>query len=330
MGLEQWGSGSVTINLPSAFQILVKLGDYRGAQTVVTECSDAFTTPGLRGWKAVVQAFAAPSEAPERFAEAADAFDEDRLPSEPSWKRERKNWSSINIDLWAKFFRSRSALALAVRDPDRARELIAQAADSLPGVGSGWQDSEVSRYGILIQTLAHLIGQGPGLTPEEAQNKFLFETRLTGEEEHDPVAMRFLTLASASFEGFRADPGKEMTSGTLPLALNALSQIPLIGPELTRAVTPALGARALQEVLGQNHTWMYRTLESIKDETLLQKLLLRLLEAQLPLYAQILHGPLEYGKDVVVLLEEDNQRVLSMYQVKCGNISKPVWRISQS
>jgi hypothetical protein len=49
----------------------------------------------------------------------------------------------------------------------------------------------------------------------------------------------------------------------------------------------------------------------------------------LPLYAQIRHGPIEYGKDVVVLLNIDGRQVLRMYQVKCGNITKPKWRESQ-
>ena len=330
MGEERSGGGFLILNLPSAFQIFVRLGDYEGANSVITECSEGFATTGLQGWKAAVQAFVTPSKAPEKFAEAADAFAEDRLSNDDSLRRARGSWSSINVDLWAKYFRSRSVLALAIRTPERARELIGEAADALQGTESGWHDASVSRIRILVQCLAKLIGHEPGLTPEEAKKNLLREVRLSGEEEHDPVVMRFLTLASESFEGFRADPGKEITSGKLRLALDALSQIPLIGPDLTEIVAPELGARALEEILGQNQTWIYRTLENIRDEIVLQKILLRLLEAQLPLYAQILHGPLEFGKDVVVLLEEDGQRVLRMYQVKCGNISQHVWRVARN
>ena len=330
IGEEQWGGGFLTLNLPSAFQIFVQLGDYEGANDVITECPEGFATPGLRGWKAAVQGLMTPSEAPEKFAEAADAFAGDRLPVDENLRKTRGSWSSINVDLWAKYFRSRSTLALAIRNPERVRELIREAADALQGTEWGWHDPRVSKFGILVQCLAHLIGEEPGLTPEDAQKKFLSEVRLSGDEEHDPAAMRFFALASESFDGFRADPAKEITTGKLSRALDALAQIPLIGPELTEIVTPVMGERAYEEVLGQNRTWIYRTLESIGAEVVLQKLLLRLLEAQLPLYAQILHGPLEYGKDVVVLLEEDGQRVLRMYQLKCGNISQPVWRNASS
>jgi hypothetical protein len=61
----------------------------------------------------------------------------------------------------------------------------------------------------------------------------------------------------------------------------------------------------------------------------LQKVILRLLQASLPAYAQILHGPLEYGKDVVVLSEEGERPVLRMYQVKIGDMKTPVWRTAR-
>ena len=87
-----------------------------------------------------------------------------------------------------------------------------------------------------------------------------------------------------------------------------------------------LGAQALERVLGQNQTWIYRTLEIITDEKVLQKITLRLLQASLPYYAQILHGPLEYGKDIVAVTDEEGRRILRMYQLKCGDITTPIWR----
>ena len=75
---------------------------------------------------------------------------------------------------------------------------------------------------------------------------------------------------------------------------------------------------------------MYRSIASIKDERVLQALILRLLQGRLPLYAQIRHGPLEYGKDIVVLVEDNNEIVLQMYQVKAGDITVPVWRTARA
>jgi hypothetical protein len=85
--------------------------------------------------------------------------------------------------------------------------------------------------------------------------------------------------------------------------------------------------RYSEEILGPHRTWIHRTLESIKDENRhLQKIVLRLAQASLPSYAQIRQGPLEYGKDVVALVEREGRLVLRMYQVKCGDINMSKWR----
>lgn len=269
-----------------------------------------------------------PTQAPERFAEASREFAQDTLPSDDDL-REGRSWSSINHDLWSKYFESRSALSMVVRDPARVRSLVVEAATAAQNNDSGWRSGIVSRYRILVQTLANLIGEEPGLTPQQAQKQFLQETERGGEMIEDAFAQRFLILAGESFEGFQNDPAKEMTTGRLRNALDALGRIPIIGPDVADAVEPEIGAQAYNVVLGTNTTWVHRTLESIGEESLLQKILLRLLQADLPLYAQILHGPLEYGKDVVVLIEENGRNVLRMYQVKCGDITTPIWRNSR-
>jgi hypothetical protein len=276
-----------------------------------------------------VQGFLKSEEAPERFAEAADAFAEDVHPSDPEELMRRGGWSSINVDLWAKYFHSRSALARTVREPGRVKEIIQQAASYLEGTESGWVDKKVSKYRVLVQTLAQLISEGATLSSEQARQQFLKEARLTGVDADDAVAVQFLTNAAEAFEGFKIDPARELTTGRLSIALEALSRIPLIGAEIAGALAPAVGARALEEAQGPVHTWIYRTLESIKDENNLQKIILRLVQGSLPLYAQIRQGPLEYGKDVVVLIEKGGKRILRMYQVKCEDITISKWRKSR-
>jgi hypothetical protein len=99
-----------------------------------------------------------------------------------------------------------------------------------------------------------------------------------------------------------------------------------VGEEIASAIQPAVGERALaMQISGQNRTWIYRTIEGIKDETVLQRLLLRLMQAQLPLYAQVRHGPIEYGKDIVALVDRDGHHILLMYQAKAGDITKANW-----
>ncbi len=179
-----------------------------------------------------------------------------------------------------------------------------------------------------MQTLARLLGEEPGLSAEEARTQFLFQGRLHGLQPTDEVSLRFISLAGEALEGFRSNPGREITIGRLPSALDTLTRIPLVGPEVSAAVRPAIGDRAVAAIIRPDHSWVYRTLEAITDEAVFRKILLRLLRAapSPPSYAHIRHGPLEYGKDVVVLLAENGRHILRMYQAKCGEMTSAAWR----
>jgi hypothetical protein len=68
----------------------------------------------------------------------------------------------------------------------------------------------------------------------------------------------------------------------------------------------------------------------VTDEGQLRRIILRLLQSGLPLYAQVRHGPLEYGKDIAALLEIEGVVVLRHFQVKCGDIDTRKWRDSKN
>ena len=323
--LEAFGNGILNLSIPSAFELYVRLTNYQGAQAIIDRCPKAFTTPGLRGWKSAVQGFLHPLKSPEYFFEAAEAFAQDVAPSRGELKN-RQSWRSENRDLWSKYFRSRSSLASAVREPNRVRHFISEAALAVDGTEFGWHSGEVSRYRILVQTLAHLIGEQPAIEPQEARRQFEKEIQITGKEKYDSVANQLFAVAADSFKNFQQNPEVEFTSGRLRVALDSLARIPLIGPEVADAIEPEVALQAQRLFNGPVRTRIYRTLENIKDEKQLQRIILRLLQSSIPLYAQVLHGPWEYGKDIVVAQKEGDSVVLKMYQVKCGDITQPGWR----
>ena len=223
-----------------------------------------------------------------------------------------------------------------MREPGRVKELIQMSAAAIHD-DIHWGHPEVLRYQILVQTLAHLVGEEPSLSPEQARERFLQQKRWRGREDCDEIAVQFLTLAAEAFEGFKTDPVQESATGRLPKALEALARIPIIGPDVTRVVKHSISIKAAESfiehapetIFGPIRTWIHRTLESIQHEQHLQRIILRLAQASLPLYAQIRHRPIEYGNNVVVLLNIDGRQVLRMYQAKCGDITKPKWRESQ-
>jgi hypothetical protein len=326
-GTKEWGNVLVTFRLPSAFGLFISGGDYRGAAAIIERCPQAFTTPELRGWKAAVRGFLNPEEAPERFREAATAFAEDTRPSDEELMQKDGPWSSFNVEVQSKYFLAKAALAMAGREPERLKEHLLAAASYCDAIDSFWFDGSIIRFRILTQTLAGLISDESALTAEQAREQFLTAVMISGEDPDDLMTLHFLELSAAAIEGFKNDPARELASGRLGVALEALSRIPIIDSQVVGLATPAIRNRALEEILGPQRTWIHRTLESIKDENHhLQKIVLRLAQASLPLYAQIRQGPLEYGKDIVALVERDGRLVLQMYQVKCGVINMSKWR----
>jgi hypothetical protein len=164
---------------------------------------------------------------------------------------------------------------------------------------------------------------------EAARREYELEIRMSEETQEDQLALTFISDAASAFTGFESEPASELTRDRLARAFDALAKIPTIGPDVTSALRPTIGRSALTTMLGPIRTWMHRSLGSIVDEACFRLVLLRLLQSGLPLYAQIRHGPIEYGKDIVALLEVDGSIVLRHYQVKCGDIDKRKWRESK-
>jgi hypothetical protein len=326
--VEQLGH-ELVLNVPSALQLFVVDRDWLRANEIVSARPNAFTTPGLAGWRAVTLASVNPMEAVERFDEAADAFSADSLPDHDDLMRRGGHWSGINQQLWAKFFRARARIAEAVRSPARVKELLAQATDCFAGTESGWHSHDASRFHVLIKVLSNMVSDPASFSFDQARREYMFEMRISEETEEDRLALTFISDAEGAFRGFATDPLSELTRNRLGTALEALARIRSIGPGLTEAARPEIGKQVHGAMMGPVHTWMHRALESIRDEAQLRAALLRLLQSGRPRYAQIRHGPIEYGKDIAVLLDIDGSAVLRHYQVKCGDINMKKWRESK-
>jgi hypothetical protein len=310
------------LNVPSAFHLFVRGSDYFAADAVAQACPEGFTSHGLLGWKAAVAGFLNPDQAAERFSEAAVEFAQDTYDEEVM--KRAGGWDSRNVDLWAKYFRARAAVAEIVRAPARAPGLLSRASVALAGTEWGWVNPQVTCFRALITALEQVFSGDSATAAADAKEMLLERARFSGLDENDQLAITFLDTAKEAFVEFQQAPARAIASGRLADALKILRRIPLIGSEVTAAIGPAI---ADAEVFGQQRSWMNRTIGGIKDERLLQRLLLRLMQGQSPppYYAEIRHGPIEYGKDIVVLVEVDGTNVLKMYQVKSGDITKPVW-----
>jgi hypothetical protein len=271
------------LNIPSAFHLFVRNGEWQAAHEIVNLCGDAFMTPGLKGWRSVTLAHVNPGETVARFDEAAEAFETDAMPAnDEDFARRGGHWSGINQQLWAKYFRARARLVESIRTPEKIKELLYQAGRALEGTESGWHNGEVSRFHVLVKVLSKLMSSPLSLDAEEARREYQLEIRMSGESEQDRFALTFISQAAEGFRGFATDPGSEITRNRLETALEALARIPTIGPEVRDAVRPELGRKALDTIYGPVRTWMHRSLGAITDEAQFRTVLLRLLQSGLP------------------------------------------------
>jgi len=318
------GSGSITLTVPSAFGLYISCCDYQAADSLSRTCPDGFTSPGVRGWRAAVRGCLAPDQSVELFTEAAEEFSTDTAPQDVP---RSGSWTSANIDLWAKYFQARASIAEIPRRPEAAADLLSQAIRALEGTDSGWVSLQVTCFRILVTALDQILGEGDAVAAAaQARDAIIFAARHSPLDEDGQLVVGFLDAVAAAFAEIREDPPAAWVSGRLLSALDRLGRIPVLGDEVAAALTPAVGQRAeATRHAGHIHSWISPAIAAIKSETALQKLLLRLLAAQLPMYVQIRHGPLEYGKDIAVLIERNGRCVLRMYQLKVGDITRKNW-----
>src|SRR5262249_26270390 len=133
------------------------------------------------------------------------------------------NWSSINIELWSKYFKARSILAKTKREPSNVKELIQEAAREINKINSVWYNGVVYRFRILLQTLSDLLDETSELNFEIATRRFLQCGQLPGDNTFDEGVIQFFSIATEAFEGFKKDPEAEITTGRLSKAIETLS-----------------------------------------------------------------------------------------------------------
>jgi hypothetical protein len=221
-------------------------------------------------------------------------------------------------------------VAEIVRTPERSAELLAHARDTLVGTESVWVHPQVTCFRLILRVLEQLLGDDPEAAASRAKAPLVQGYLFTSLDENDELILEFLDLIINAFAELRHEPASVVLSTGVRDALATLGRIPLVGSAVASAISPFVAERTYAGLLGRDHSWMYRTIESISDERTLQRLILRLLQGRLPRYAQIRHGPLEYGKDIAVLVEDSNEIVLQMYQAKAGDISVSIWRTARA
>jgi hypothetical protein len=319
---------SIYFRVDPAFELLIEAGDYRGAWNICEKYSTFIDSPKLKGWYSAVNGFVDTRQAHKWFDKAADWFNKDDL------KKNIKRYTNSEVGLvsfdmgdilksetWELHFRSRSLLALVALNPDKAIEYILKAsqfAKKLKPVSV----TEVKRFDFLLNSLAELFEEEQDIDLSKAHREFLSVTQWR-EEYYDAMILKFIDDSFSGLELLKNDRRKGLAK--IRRAISILERLPILGGRSEEAFEIALDISTIKMIEGQANNWIYRKLSNIEYEDPLRRLLLRLFQNQIPHYAQIRHGPFEYGKDIAVVVSEEEINTLRLYQVKCKDISSKDW-----
>jgi len=310
------GDGRTTHGMESAFKSLLRLADYDGAARIADENAHALITPALRGWALGTHALVTPS--PDLFAAAAAEFLADS-PDRPG--RRERGWTSINQQLWGPYFQSRGYLSRGFETPADALTLLRSAFSSISSAG-GWLVAEPVRYFAIIRGLIGM-ADSDSEAIRSATEDLVLARHFTSQSPVDHHIHEFLRSASATLAaGVSGEWLRELAQLML-----LLDRLPILSPSEKGALASALNVIIPDAVWGDRAGWEYDALASVDDERQLHRILLGLFraEAKTPIFADIRHGPIEYGKDLVVCRDEGGRRVLKMYSAKKGPVRKANW-----
>lgn len=320
---KSYGGDKIVFNISSAFEIFIEISDFEGAQFITIEFPYFFENPEGQGWVNAIRGWLEPESAHLHFSKASEEFAKDTNEYYQKNEKNKGYWSSVNIDLWSPYYKSLSYLSFAKAQPEKAEEFILKASEAIPQLH--YLNSKVSRYKALINAISDGISDEDGFDVLETLKDYQTAIRLTGEELKDKDAIEFIQNLKIVLEGFKINPKKEIVSSRMVHLIKQLDDLPQFQEGMSKGIREALGSKALDLCQGPS-SWFYRKLESIPDEDILRKVLLRLFQSLSPDYAQIVHGVVEHGKDILRVIEIDGNKVLELYQIKVGDIGTPEWR----
>jgi len=315
-GSASWDSNGIeTYSMPSAFDLLIGSKDYSSSYELASKHFDEFTSLGLKGWASACKGFI--DNDGDAFFHASEYF---ALDTHDNENRKEPHWSSVNVDCWAPYFKSRGHLSGLSLTPTMATDILRNA-NTLTR-RSAYHIPDVIRH-------FHIIGAANGLIDG---NRDLITSALTNCRSDLRVFQENQGLVYA-YEFISHVNDLSLLKYTdewishLDQLLNVLDRIPDISDAEKRNIKSSLNVGVMNSLAGFENGWEYKLLGNINDERILHRVMLRVFrgEAETPCYSQIRHGPIEYGKDLVICRNVNGKKVNYFYSFKVGEMKKSQW-----
>ncbi len=322
----RYGEMGTTIPIPSAFQLFISISDYENALEVGKYAPNGFKYPGVCGWREVCQGFLAEKEAYKHYLKAAEFFAGDTPPEEGTF-RKKPHWSGLNLYILAPYFRARAALSKYYSNSEQIIETLKIASNEIKPNESSLVYVPARKLAILVHGLGSFLATNDESVLDELSKNYQKEINLWGQyAEDDKILLEGLTLIKQAVEGFRYNPTQEIISGRLSQGIQILETIPEWSQmQFVPNIAETFGKTALEISQGVTYNDVAATLQTITDEQVLQQLVLELLKARAPYHAKVTHGPIEWGKDVVAIIDDEGTPRLHMYAIKAGDIDSRKW-----
>ncbi len=315
----------IIYHIAGSFNTLKDIQDFTGCIQIAETNQELFESPELKGWYNAALGWRNPDKSSAYFLHAHESFAEDTHENFEKNGEKKGGWSSINIGLWSPYYLSLHYLSNSVDNPDKGKEWIIKSASVFDENGIQYLEPIVTRYELIVKAIASCLTNPKDFDVELVVKKYKQNSRLTGTLDSDSHVIDFISGLRETLLGFQEDPKEEIRKGRLIQLTEQLNKITVLEETQTKTIDNIIGSEALALCQGPT-SWIYRKLESITDEDLLRKILLRLFQSLSPIYAQNIHGIFEHGRDILFLKEESGQLILKLYQVKVGDISTPDWR----
>lgn len=143
----------------------------------------------------------------------------------------------------------------------------------------------------------------------------------------DEMLLRGLGLIGQAIEGFRYDPIDELKSGRLSDGIDILESIPESSQfQFVSQLSRNFSKTALEISQGTTYGEVALILQRIIREDDLQQWMIQLLRAGGPYHAKVTCGPIEYGKDIIAVIDNKGIPELHLYALKVGDIDVTKWR----
>jgi len=308
---------ATTFAMPPAATAFRLVGDYAASYAIAQAYPDAHQTLLSNAWAAASQGIVHGD--PGAFHRAANEFIRD-TPDRPDRDR-RSPWSSINVDRWAPYFRARGLLSEPCESTAEATSRIIEATAGYSDFG--FSVPEIARFQAVVSGVAAFLAGEPN-PARQGRARLRMTQMFDHPEPFDAEILDFLD--SLDQLASRRSPNPWFSD--MNQVVRLLDRIPALGQAEKSTAIAALESSVPARLHGWTPGWIGRCLEAVTDERVLHRLLLAVFraEAEAPHFSQIRHGPVEYGKDIVVIRGPDGERTAYAYSAKIGQITKQKWQ----